>query len=553
MAMSKRIVIVGASAAGLRCACRLKRLQPDWPVTVVEARDLFSYGACGMPYVVSGDIDTIGQLRTTAWGVDRDEAFFADVKGVEVLAGHRALEVLPDRRLLVEGPDGPRQLVFDELVIATGATPRRLPDQPDDPKVRTFHVLEDVKPLKMGLMQGEIDHVALIGAGLVGCELAEAFRSMWGAEVTLFEAGPHILPDVLDAEVAAVAEQHLREQGVTLHTGQPVVGLEADDEGVTVRTADLELRADAAVVAIGVEPSVGLATALGAVVGATGALRVSPDLRTSVESVWAVGDCVECVHAVTGQGVHLPLGSLANRQGRVAADVLAGRRGAFPPVAGAMAVKVFERSVAAVGASAGRLERLGRPHRTAWVSVEDAAHYWPEAEELHLALVYDPEDRRVLGLQAIGGKWAVSRVDAATPFITRGATLDDLMALEHAYAPPFAGALDPVAIAAFVAANQEDGIASISPTASMDGVTVLDVRTDDEAAANAVDVAAKHIELSEVRQRESEVPDGDLLVVCARGTRSAEAARWLARNGRELRYLGGGLRWRRAAGIIAGE
>jgi NADPH-dependent 2,4-dienoyl-CoA reductase/sulfur reductase-like enzyme/rhodanese-related sulfurtransferase len=550
--MSKKIVIVGASAAGLRCACRLKRLQPEWSVTVVEARELFSYGACGMPYVVSGDIDSIGQLRTTAWGVDRDEAFFADVKGVEVLSGYRAVEVLPDRRLLVQGPEAPRQLPFDELVIATGATPRRLPNQPDHPKVRAFHVLEDVKPLKMGLMQGEIEHVALIGAGLVGCELAEAFRSLWGAEVTLFEAGPHILPEVLDAEVAAVGEQHLREQGVTIHTGSPVDGLVADDDGVTVRSGALEVRADAAVVAIGVRPSVALATALGAEVGPTGALRVSPDLRTSVEHLWAVGDCVECLHAVTGQRVNLPLGSLANRQGRVLADVLAGRKVAFPPVAGSMAVKLFDRSLAAVGASARQLDRLGRAHRTAWVTVEDAAHYWPEAEELHLALVYDPEDRRVLGLQAVGGKWAVSRVDAAAPFITRGATLDDLMTLEHAYAPPFAGALDPVAIAAFAAANQEEGPVLLSPLADLEGETVLDVRMDDEVAANASDVSSTHIELSQLRGRVAEIPEGNLVIACARGTRSAEAARWLERRtGREVCYLGGGLRWRRAAGITA--
>lgn len=549
--MSKRVVIVGASAAGLRCACRLKRLQPEWQVTVVEERDAFSYGACGMPYVLSGDIDNLGELRSTAWGVERDEDFFADAKGVEVLSGHRAQEVLPDQRLLVQGPDAPRQLPFDELVIATGARPRRLAKQPDDPRVQAFHVLEDVKPLKIGLMRGELEHVALIGAGLVGVELAEAFRSLWGAEVTLFEAAPHVLPEVLDAEVAAIAEHHIREQGVTLHTGTPVEAVEVDDDGVLVRAGDIEVRADAAVVAIGVEAVAGLAGALGAETGPTGALRVGPDLRTSVEHVWAAGDCIECLHAVTGQSVHLPLGSLANRQGRVLADNLAGRRSAFPPVAGSMAVKVFDLSVAATGASARVLERLGRPHRTAWVTVEDAAHYWPEAEEMHLALVYDPDSRRVLGLQAAGTVKAVARVDAAAPFITRGATIDDLAAMEHAYAPPFAGALDPLAIVAFAAANQEDGLPARSPLAARPESVSLDVRTPDEVEANAADMATVHIELSQLRARAGEVPGGDLLVVCARGTRSAEAARWLGRTGRRVHYLGGGLRWRRAAGVVA--
>ncbi len=195
----RRVVIVGASAAGLRCASRLSRLEPDWHVTVVEQGDVFSYAACGMPYVLSGDIGDAVALRQTGDGVLRDSGYFSSVKGVEVLSGHRATHIEPSpNRLRIKSRDGERELEWDELVLATGARPRRLPQQPDHPRVRSFHTYEDIAPLHNGLAKGEIGSVIIVGAGLVGCELAEAFGALWGAEVTLIEAADSPLPGVLD-------------------------------------------------------------------------------------------------------------------------------------------------------------------------------------------------------------------------------------------------------------------------------------------------------------------------------------------------------------------
>ncbi len=378
---AKRIVIVGASAAGLRCACRLRRLQPEWSITVVEANEVFSYGACGLPYVLSGDIEELGVLRRTPYGADRDEGYFEAVKGIEVLAPWRAAAVdVEARTLRIEGPDGRRELPWEELVIATGAAPRRLPNQPQHPRVHAFHVWDDVKPLKVGLMRGEIDHVAVVGAGLVGCELAEAFHSLWGADVTLIEAAAHPLPEILDPELGVVVARHLEKNGVSVRCGAAVEEISATDEGVSIRVGGGTVEADAVVVAVGVVPRVELATAAGVALGPSRAIRVDERLATSVPHVWAAGDCVECRHAASGGPAFLPLGSLANRQGRVLANILAGREDTFGPVAAATAVKVFDLNVAAVGCTAARLGGDGLGVRSVWISAEDRAHYWPEAK-----------------------------------------------------------------------------------------------------------------------------------------------------------------------------
>ncbi len=543
-------VIVGASAAGLKCACRLRRLEPDRPILVVEARRVFSYGACGLPYVLSGDIEELAALRRTPFGLDRDEDYFAGSKNVEVLSGWSAVGADPnDRRLRLESVEGDRREVeWGDLVLATGARPRRLPGQPDHPRVVEFHVWEDVAPLKRALMRGEIEHVAIVGAGLVGSELAEAFRALWGAEVTLVEAAPWPLPMVLDRDLGLALAGQLAAQGVRLELGRPVTGFEADDDGVRVALGGAVVEADVVVVAIGVAPQTDLAEALGVRKGPTGAISVDETMATTVPGVWSAGDCVECRHVVTGQAIHLPLGSLANRQGRVVADRLAGRQSVFPAVAGAVAVKVFDWNVAAVGCTAAHLGRLGRETRSVWVAAEDAAHYWPEARELLLTLVYDPRDRRLLGLQVAGKGEAVKRVDLATQLIVHGATLEDLASLEHAYAPPYAPALDPLAVLAFAALNQEDGVPCLPPTTGLGDLPLVDLRLDEEREELPTDEESLALPVHQLESRLDELPDGPSRLICARGTRSSEIVRRLRQRGREVSYLGGGMAWRRHLG-----
>ncbi len=546
----RRIVIVGASAAGLRCACRLARLRPSWPITVVEQRETFSYAACGLPYVLSGDVADLDELRRTADGAVRDARYFAAVKGVTVLAGTRATAIdAGAQRVEICGTDGGSgELAWDELVLATGARPRRLPGQLNHPRLHSFHVPEDVAPLYRQLAEGRLGHVAIVGAGLAGCELAEAFRALWGIRVSLLEAGPMPLPGVVDEEVGAVVAGVLRRNGIELTCRVTVTSIEASDEAVRLVAGAHAVAADAAVVTLGVAPSVELARAAGVALGLTGAIAVDERLATSEPGIWAVGDCAEVRHAVTGEPAFLPLGSLANRQGRVLANILAGRRDSFPPVAGAVAVKVFDCNVAATGITRAAGRARGLEARSVWVTAHDRAHYWPEAKEIVVHLVYDPVSQRVLGVQLVGEGEVAKRADVATQLITRGATLADLGAIEHAYAPPYAPAVEPLAVAAWVAQNQEDGIIACSPAESLAGEAVLDVRHPDEQCDRPfAGNATTSLPLEGLREGGGALGLGPWMVVCERGARSAEALRWLQAHERYARYLGGGLRLRAMA------
>jgi NADPH-dependent 2,4-dienoyl-CoA reductase/sulfur reductase-like enzyme/rhodanese-related sulfurtransferase len=537
--------VVGASAAGLRCACRLARLKPDWDITVLEARETFSYAACGLPYVLSGDIPGSEPLLLTEYGLPRDEDYFSGHKQVKVLGGHRVLGIdTAARRISAAGPEGEKELAWDDLVLATGARPRKLDSQPEHPRVRSFHVLEDLKPLHQGLSRGEISRVALVGAGPIGCELAEAFTSLWGAEVTLIEAAAAPLPAILDPDVGACVAGHLREQGVSLLFDSAVSAIDAHVDGVSIAAGGQKVEADAVVVAVGVEPAAEIARQAGVALGPHGAIAVDGSLSTSLEHVWAIGDCIELPHAVTGEPVYLPLGSLANRQGRTLANILAGKEDYFPAPAGAMSVKVFDWNVAAVGCT-----EAATGMRSVRLSSHDRAHYWPESKDIHLKLVYDPASRRVLGLQAAGEGEAVRRVDVASPLIARGVTIDQLSHLEHAYAPPYAPAMEPLAVAAMVACNQEDGLESVAPGKLPPAGAALDVRLPHEVEEKpAPFTCARNIPLGELAGRLDELDDSIELVFCERGTRSAEASCLLLNRGIRARYLSGGRRWLAAMG-----
>jgi NADPH-dependent 2,4-dienoyl-CoA reductase/sulfur reductase-like enzyme/rhodanese-related sulfurtransferase len=548
---ARRVVIVGASAAGLRCACRLARLRPKWTVTVVEEREAFSVAACGLPYVLSGDVASAASLRTTSDGALRDAAYFAAVKGVEVLQGLRASAVDAGARLLTcEGPGSNRVVLeWDELVLATGARARRLPSQPLHPRVRSFHTLEDLAPVHAALGKGQISSVVIVGAGLVGCELSEAFHVLWGVEVSLLEAAGAPLAGFLDPEIGAVVAAALRRNGVDLRAGAAVSAISAEDDRAEVTAAGERFAADLVLVATGVEPQVDLARSAGIALGRTGAISVDERLATSVPHVWAAGDCVEVRRLPGGEAAYLPLGSLANRQGRTLANVLAGCDDRFPGAVGAVAVKVFDLNVAATGSTREAAEARGIQARSAWVVAHDRAHYWPEAKEIVVHLVYEAGSRRVLGVQAVGDGEVAKRVDVATQLIARGADLGDFANLEQAYAPPFAPAIDPLATAAFAAENQEEGIEARAPGAVFAGLRLLDVRHKGETEERPLPASARQTPLEELRAAVPLPVPGEWLAVCERGARSAEAVRLLKAAGGSASYLAGGLRLRSLMGL----
>jgi rhodanese-related sulfurtransferase len=332
---------------------------------------------------------------------------------------------------------------------------------------------------------------------------------------------------------------------VILHTDRRVEAINPGERGVEVVAGGERFSADLLLVAAGAEPETELARGAGAQLGSSGAVVVDEHMATSLPHLWAAGDCVESRHAVTGSPVYLPLGSLANRQGRTLANVLAGRQDRFPPVAGAAAVKVFDWNVGAVGCTRRTAQAAGLQAESVWICGHDRAHYYPEAREIFLHLLYQSQTGRVLGVQVAGNGDAIKRVDVATQLILRGADLDDLAALEHAYAPPYAPAVDPLAVAAWVAQNQQDGLRSLPPDDQVKDLAVLDVRHESEKLARPTAIHdLMEIPFEELRTRVGTLPEGRWLVVCERGGRSAEACRTLRQHGVDAVYLGGGLRWR---------
>ncbi len=316
-----------------------------------------------------------------------------------------------------------------------------------------------------------------------------------------------------------------------------------------MRAGGVDENAELVLVAIGVAPASELGVQAGAKLGPNGALLVDESYSIGVPHVYAIGDCAAVTSVLTNDPLHLPLGSLANRQGRTLADRLAGRSPRGGRTAAAVAVKVFDLNVAAVGLSLARAKQAGLDARAVWLVADDTAHYWPEAKNIYLQLIYETGTRRVLGLQSLSEGDAAGRVNMAAQVILAGGTLEDLGEIEHAYAPPYSPAIDPLATVAFVAESQEEGLEARSPLEPLAGEALLDVRLDTERTKRPLDgedVVVLGVEAAQA----GELPEDDAkrVVICERGTRGSEVARLLAAKGRAVCYLGGGLSWQRAMG-----
>ena len=543
-----RIVAVGANAAGLRAAARAKRLLPNAAVTVIDRGKYISYGACGMPYLVSGDIETADKLRETAYGVIRDPDFFRKAKGLEVVVQTEAERIDREgRRVVCKSilTGETKEYSYDKLILATGATPIVPSGIPgNNPRVSTFKILEDAIALRKALQSGQIKKVGLVGAGPIGCELAEAFTAMWGAKAILFDAAPTILPAMLDPEMARIVETYMKGEGVEIHTDCPLLGVAESKEGVTVKTPKGDFEVDHVIIAIGVKPDNTLAAGCGLKIGKTGGIVVDEKMTTSDPNIFAAGDCVELKHLVSRNAVILPLGSLANREGRVIGSNLGGGDERFGPVVGSGAVKVFDMNVSSTGLTTKAAEEAGFDVGVAWGSFTDKTDYYPGFENLHLKLVYDRKTTRLLGLQGFSKGEVVKRVDVFASLLRHGGKLEDLLDAEFAYAPPFAPAVDPLYSIACTARNELlEGIQSLPPDADLDDRFIVDVRRAREASDRPLpEKETKNVPFEDFRVNCDQVPkDKDVVCICSKGVRSSEAARVLKERGcASVKYVGGG-------------
>ena len=541
--MGKRIVIIGGVAAGPKAACRVKRVMPDADVTLIDQDSLISYGGCGIPYYVSGDVADEKELRSTSFHMLRDEYFFEKAKGVKTLTSTRALSINRREKFvtLENVRSGERSNIsYDNLMIATGSQPVVLPIPGKDADgVFTISDLHKAIEIKDRIARGGVGKAVVIGGGAIGIEMAEALTDLWGVETAIVEYMDQLLPRIVDWPMAEALAQHLREHNVEVFLGEPAAEiLEKDGKAVGVRTARRTLDADMVIMAAGVRPRSQLARDAGLHVSDLGAIVVNERMQTSDPSIYAAGDCVEIRHLVTGKNLFAPLGSLANKEGRVAADNMAGIPSIFRGGIASFVMKAFDMSIGATGISLETARAEGFEADVSLTAPSDRAHFFPGSAIVCLEMVFDRRTRRVLGLQGIGPmNDALSvRLDAAAVAISAGATIETFTNMEMAYAPPFSTAIDAINAAAYVAENLCDGrmrqitlrsyVDWLADFSSRPDWVALDVRHVKQAEPLVEKFGPEKwlsVPYEEVRDRYRELPqDKTLIIICNAGSRSFE-------------------------------
>ncbi|HOC13814.1 MAG TPA: FAD-dependent oxidoreductase [Propionicimonas sp.] len=538
-----KTVIVGGVAGGMSAATRLRRLDETAEIVVLERSGHVSFANCGLPYYIGGVITDRNALllQTPASLKARfglDVRVDSEVTAIDRDAKTVAIADLATGKTYTES--------YDQLILAPGAAPF-VPTIPGVERALALRNIADTDKLADAVATAltKPDPTAVImGGGFIGIELAENLTER-GLKVTVVELANQILAP-MDVEMAALVEKHLAKHDVTVVTGAAVSEIGTDE--VTLSTG-ATLPATLVIAAIGVRPETGLAEAAGLALGERGGILVDAQQRTSDPAIYAVGDAVVKVDALTGGQALVPLAGPANRHGRLVADVIAGREVRASGVQGTAILGAFGLSAAATGWTEKRAVAAGRKIRVIHTHPANHAGYYPGAEGMALKLVVDAETDAILGAQGVGGSGVDKRIDVIATAMRGGLTASELAELELSYAPQFGSAKDPVNMLGFIAENLRDGLTETVQWHEVDaevarGVQLIDVRTTTEYGRGTVS-GAINIPVDDLRARLDEVGD-DVIVHCQVGLRGYIAARTLAQTGRRVRNLDGGYRtWAR--------
>jgi len=537
----QNVVIIGAVALGPKAACRFKRLEPESKVTMLDQSDPISYGGCGIPYFVSGDLSDPGQLQSTSFHMLRDEKFFRDAKDIDVLTNVRALSIDRSKKMVHAQNvlDGKEQTFpYDKLVLATGSRPKRLPVPGTELEgVFTVSDLNEAVAIKRQVAEGKVEKAVIIGAGAIGLEMAEALADLWGIDTSVVEVEDQILPGVVSANMARMGQHHLAENGVSVYLEEQVVRFEGDTRVEKVVTDKRALDADLVIMAVGVTPNSDLAKDAGLEISSDGAIMVNQRMETSDPDIYAGGDCVSVTDIVTGKPAYFPSGSLANREGRVIGTNLAGGNARFEGSVGTFIVKLFEISLANAGMSLKKALSEGFDALSVFVVQFDRAHFYPEKDLIYLELVVEKGTGRILGIQGLGSMndSMFARVNAVAAILKYRPTTADISNLELLYAPPFSSAMDILNALGNTAENTLAGKNRVIDADQFTdwwlerdrGDTVfLDCRGwgNAEYFVNKYPDHWKSIPQDELRARMEEVPkEKRMVLICNTGVRSYEA------------------------------
>ena len=501
--MGKRIVIIGGVAAGMKTASRLRRRDKDAEIIVLERGSEVSYGACGFPYYIGGDVKEFGCFTNGPQGI-RDAAFFREVKGVDVLVRHEATAINRSERTVTylnRDTGETKVLPYDKLVLATGSTPVKLPIPGADlAGVHNFWFPWDVHAVKKDMVENKVTDVVIVGAGLVGMELAEAFHKQ-ALTVSIVEMQDRILPQMLDKELADLIQKPVLQAGINLYLNEKTVAIEGNTKVTAVKTDKRVIPAQMVIVAVGVRPNVELAREAGLEIGPSGSIAVNEYLETSDPDIYAGGDCAENTNLISKAKLFTPMGSTANKHGRVIADNIAGEKIKYPGILNTGICQVLNWQAGSTGLNEASAQKAGIEFVTVVVPGFDRLGYMPGANRLILKLMAEVGSHRVIGAQAVGTGGVDKRIDAIATAMAFGAKVEDLSNIDYGYAPPFNGPIDNVSTAANVLMNKLAGhLRSINPKDFQKikgdpSYTLVDVRTPGEYAANRIAGCANIVNL----------------------------------------------------------
>lgn len=533
-----RIVIIGGVAGGMSAATRMRRLDADAEIIVIEKSGHVSYANCGLPYYVGGVIEEEEALllQTPA---SLHARFRLDVRiASEVLA----IDALGKNVEVLNEISGEKyQLSYDKLVLSPGASPV-VPPIPGIERAMTLRTVEDVEKIFTRVSEQPRSAV-VIGGGFIGVEIAENLTHK-GIATTVVEASPQLLAP-LDPEMATLVAAEMKRNGVNLHLG--VSAAEISEKEVKLSDGT-EISAEMIILAIGVRPDIKLAKEAGLTIGSRGGIQVDDFNRTSNLDIYAVGDVAEKTDAIDGSSTLVPLANLANRHGRVVADHIAGRSTRPVKTIGTAIVKVFELMIAATGWNEKRLAASGREYKVIHSHPNSHAGYYPGAQQMSLKLIFDANSGEIFGAQGIGKEGVDKRIDVIATAIRGGITAPELADLELAYAPPFGSAKDAINMLGYISENIMSGLLETAQWSQIDeftdrGFQLVDVRTASEYAAGNIP-GAMSMPVDEIRARIAELTNKDVLVNCQVGQRGHTATMLLKELGFNAVNLDGGyLTW----------
>ena len=527
-----KYVIIGGVAGGATAAARLRRIDEQAEIILLEKGKYISYANCGLPYYIGGVIAEREKLLV------QTPASFGKRFRIDVRVENEVIAIDPEKKTLtIRKADGKEyEETYDKLLLSPGANPVKPPlEGIDSEGIFTLRNVEDTDRIKAYIIDKQVRRAGVVGAGFIGLEMAENLHHA-GVAVSVVEMGNQVMAPI-DFSMAAPIHQHLIEKGVSLYLEEGVTRFRRTEEGITVfLKSGKTIPADMVLLSIGVRPATALAQQAGLELGETGGIRIDEYLETSVKDIYAVGDAIEYPHPLTGKPWLNYLANPANRQGRIVADNMAlGNTTSYEGAIGTSIAKVFDMTVASTGLAAKRLKQWGMEYQSSVTHSASHAGYYPDALPLTLKLTFHPKTGKLYGAQCVGYEGVDKRIDQIAGLIKHGGTVYDLMETEHTYAPPFSSAKDPIAIAGYVASNiisgAMPGISWRELAEKKDEVMLIDTRTPEEFSFGTIP-GAVNIPLDEMRDRLSEIPaDKPVVLFCAVGLRGYLAQRILIGRG----------------------